>query len=213
MNTEEKYDIASQYARVDGEVVLRDHVYDGIQEYDQKLPNWWLYTLYAAIVWFVVYWTIYYHTKNFKTDGEKVMAAMNRIEDIKSKELEGTLAKLDNQTLIERWSTDLNIVNNGRSTYTTNCVACHAADLSATLSAGDQKIPLPGLALNDGNWKYGAEPMAIFRLIHDGTPPESSGHNGARMSPWSQQLSPKQIAEVTAYLISENRKDFAALAP
>jgi mono/diheme cytochrome c family protein len=55
--------------------------------------------------------------------------------------------------------------------------------------------------------------MAIFKLINDGTPPESTGHNGARMTPWSQQLSPKQIAEVTAYLISENRKDFAPATP
>ena len=42
-----------QYAEKEGEVVLREHEYDGIQEYDQKLPNWWLTIFIAANVFFI----------------------------------------------------------------------------------------------------------------------------------------------------------------
>jgi cytochrome c oxidase cbb3-type subunit 3 len=76
------------------------------------------------------------------------------------------------------------------------------------MDVGDSKIPLPGLSLADGHWKYGAKPMDVFNLINQGTPPESPGHNGAKMQAWGQMLSPKQVAEVTAYLISKNPKDF-----
>ena len=43
----------AHYATKKGEVVLRPHEYDGIQEYDQKLPNWWLVIFYGSIALFV----------------------------------------------------------------------------------------------------------------------------------------------------------------
>lgn len=82
--------------------------------------------------------------------------------------------------------------------------------MSAVMVAGDQKIPLPGRALNDGVWEYGGKPMDIFKLINQGTPPNAPGMNGAKMQPWGQMLTPKQIAEVTAYIIAKNPKDFAS---
>ena len=39
---------------------LRPHSFAGIQEYDKRLPRWWLLTLYGAMVFAATYWA-YYH--------------------------------------------------------------------------------------------------------------------------------------------------------
>ncbi|GAA5482822.1 cbb3-type cytochrome c oxidase N-terminal domain-containing protein [Haloferula sargassicola] len=196
------------FASKKGEVILRKHEYDGIQEFDQKLPNWWLFTFYFAIAWFVIYWVLYYHTGTYRTDQQKITSRLEQIEDDKSAALASTLANLDNETLINQWATDPEKVAAGEAIFTTNCVACHAADLSATMAVGDQKIPLPGRPLDDGVWEYGSEPLDIFKLINEGTPADAAGYNGARMQAWGQMLSPEQIADVTSFIISKNRKEF-----
>ncbi|MBV5325356.1 MAG: cytochrome C oxidase Cbb3, partial [Rhodospirillaceae bacterium] len=36
------------------------HAWDGdLQEYNNPLPAWWVYTFYATVVFALVYWTIY----------------------------------------------------------------------------------------------------------------------------------------------------------
>jgi cytochrome c oxidase cbb3-type subunit 3 len=196
------------YAKEKGEVVLREHEYDGIQEFDQKLPNWWLFTFYGAIVWFVVYWALYYHSDFYRSDQQKIIAEVSELHAKKDAELAATLASLDDATLIGKWATDPAIVAAGEATYSVNCVACHAADLSATMEVAGNKIPLPGRSLVDGVWEYGNKPMDVFKIINHGTPVDAPGLNGAKMQAWGQMLSPKQIAELTAFLIAKNPKDF-----
>jgi cytochrome c oxidase cbb3-type subunit 3 len=196
------------FAKEKGEVILREHEYDGIQEYDQKLPNWWLFTFYGAIVFFIGYWALYYHTDMIKTDQVIIQEKIAAIQKAKDAELEKTLATLDNSKLVHQWSTDPAIVSAGEATYLTNCSACHGADLSGTMVVGAAKIPLPGLPINDGVWKFGNKPMDIFKLINEGSPPDSTGNNGAKMQAWGQTLNPKQIAEVTAFIIAKVPADF-----
>ncbi|MGI9437670.1 MAG: cbb3-type cytochrome c oxidase N-terminal domain-containing protein, partial [Geminicoccaceae bacterium] len=35
------------------------HEWDGIKELNNPLPKWWLYVLYASIIWSVVWWILY----------------------------------------------------------------------------------------------------------------------------------------------------------
>lgn len=201
------------FAKEKGEIILREHEYDGIQEYDQKLPNWWLFTFYGAVAWFVIHWALYYHTNTFKTAQQEVTQEIVAVQKLKAAELEATVAKLDDATFVHEWATDPARVAAGEATFLTNCVACHGADLSATMTVGTAKVPLPGLPLNDHQWKFGGKPMDLFKLINAGSPPESTGNNGAKMQAWGQTLSPVQIAEVVSYLISKLPEDFKNIPP
>ncbi len=200
----------AQFAEKEGEVVLREHEYDGIQEYDQKLPNWWLVIFIAALIFFLGYWIAYYQLGWMKSDEAKIQAAMSRIEAAQKKALDEMLAKLNDEALVNEWATDPARVASGREIYLINCTACHGQDLAAKIDVGGgQFVNLPGLPLTDGEWKYGAKPMDIFRLINNGTPPESPGHNNAKMEAWGLKLPPVQIAELTAFIISENQAEFS----
>lgn len=175
------------------DVTLRDHEYDGIQEYDQKLPNWWLFTFYIAIAWFVVAWVAYYQLPfRTATDEEALAGQLALIEIRKNQELEGMLAELTDETLLEM-SKDAAHTDAGKAIFEAKCVACHGVDLSATLNG----MQLPGVPLNDAEWKYGGKPLEILNIVTNGSPDVTKG-----MVPWKGQLSASQIVQVVAYVLS-----------
>lgn len=184
------------------EPVLRPHTYDGIQEYDQKLPNWWLFTLYITIVLFVVCWIGYYQLGIGKTDGESVDAVVSQIEKAREKELEG----IDDAKL---WAMSKNpeIVAAGKATFMTPgmCVTCHGPDLSGTLAGAK----LPGLPLNDTEWKHGGKPTEIFKLVRKGAPDITKG-----MPAWEPTLGVKKVSEAVAFVLSFHKEgEPVTLAP
>lgn len=172
--------------------VLRDHVYDGIQEYDQKLPNWWLFTWYITIVWFVIAWVAYYQLHLGESGPEQVDKQMAAIKAAQLKELE----QLSDEKL---WamSQDEKVVSAGAATFGTTCVACHAPDLSAHLGT----VKLPGLPLNDTEWKHGGNPLQILGIVRKGAPDITKG-----MPTWEPQLGLNRVVEVVAFVLSKHKK-------
>lgn len=197
------------FAKEKGEIILREHEFDGIQEFDQKLPNWWLFTFYTAIVFFVCYWFTYYGTTMVRSPQQALQDKIFAIQQVKLKELAKTLASLNDSKLVHEWATDGALVSAGKETFAKNCIPCHGIDLSATQKDATGKvIALPGRPLTDGQWTYSGKPMDIFKLINEGTPADSPGFNGGRMEAWGQKLTPIEIAQVVSYIITEVPADF-----
>jgi cytochrome c oxidase cbb3-type subunit 3 len=170
---------------------LREHTFDGIQEYDQKLPNWWLFSWYITMVWFVIAWFAYYQLGIGKSDTEAIDHAMAKVEEVRQKEL----AMINDDKLWEM-SKDAKVVAAGAATYNTTCVACHAPDMSAHLAGAK----LPGLPLNDQEWKHGGNPTQILTLVRKGAPDVTKG-----MPPWEPQLGLQRVVEVVAYILSHHQ--------
>jgi len=175
------------------EPVLRPHTYDGIKEYDQRLPNWWLFTLYIMMGFTLVYWVAAYQFDMFVEDGPWASAKVAAMRVPKGSAALLTTSGADTQ--LWQWSRDPEVVARGKAAYQLTCVACHGADLTAKMNG----VPLPGLPLHDGEWKYGATPSEIMKIIAKGSPDITKG-----MVAWENVLGPTKCAEVTAFVLSHH---------
>jgi len=209
MSQDEPKVTRAAYATKKGEIALRDHEYDGIQEYDQLLPNWWLFIFFAFTLFFFAYWVVYYQFGLTRTDVERLEDRLAVIREAKAAALEEMLANLDDNILVSQFAIDPEQLALGQQVYTTHCLACHGQDLHARIAIGDgQFVNLPGRSLMDGSWEHGGNPMDIFRIINDGSPADSPGYNGAKMEAFGQRLPPTDIAAVTAFILSNNAEQF-----
>jgi cytochrome c oxidase cbb3-type subunit 3 len=161
---------------------LREHTFDGIQEFDQRLPNWWLNTLYGAIAFAIVYWFIYQIAHLMPTDGARVDAAMARIEAAK-------MASTVELTDASLWQMSRNpvFVEAGKQTFTTLCVACHMANLQGGV----------GPNLTDHAWIHGGLPTQIINTVLNGVPTKG-------MPTWGPVIGQKKATEVVAYILSHH---------
>lgn len=166
---------------------VREHVFDGIQEYDKRLPNWWLNTLYITIVFWVAYWA-YYEWFDLGQSGEQVVdAAMAQIATERL-----SAAKLDDTSLWEM-SKNPAFLDAGKATFDTNCAACHLASLRGK----SESAVAIGPDLTDNTWIHGGKPTEVHALIMKGVLTKG-------MPAWESVLGAKKISEATAYILSKH---------
>lgn len=173
---------------------LRPHTYDGIQEYDARLPNWWLFTLYGAIAFSLVYW-MFYHTTGMGLRDEEVLA--QRMEAVAEARLAGSMGSLTDADIWAK-SRDPKFVAAGRDIFNANCTACHLASLR-----GKQENPAAvGPSLVDAEWIHGGQPGQVRHTITNGVVDKG-------MQAWGPVLGERKVLEVAAYVLSHHKEPSA----
>src|SRR5690606_10829399 len=161
---------------------LLEHEYDGIREYDNRLPNWWQYTLYGAIVFSVVYWLVFHTFRG-------VPLPEARYEQEMAKAAEMQLARMAGQELtneaLQLMATIPDRVAAGQQIFNQFCTGCHGPN-------GEGNV---GPNLTDEYWLHGAEPLAIHNTVTRGVPEKG-------MAAWGSQLGPVRVQQVVAYVLT-----------
>jgi cytochrome c oxidase cbb3-type subunit 3 len=159
------------------------HRYDGdIEEHDNRLPRWWLYTLYGAIAFSFFYWFGEQKVQAWRTPRESYEVAM-REERLAQARAGG--GKAPSPEALAGLAHDAEVVARGKALFASTCSPCHGP-------AGGGGI---GPNLTDEFWLHGGKPENIFACVHDGVPAKG-------MPSWGPQLGAEKVTTLTAFVLS-----------
>jgi cytochrome c oxidase cbb3-type subunit 3 len=164
---------SNRHDEIQGEII---HVYDGIEEADNELPLWWLFTFYGAVIFGIFYW-FYYEGFNVGASPMQAYAAELREQASQGGEV--------NDALIEALAIDPSAVAAGREVFTAQCAVCHREDGGGNI----------GPNLTDTSWIHGGSPLTIHNTIRDGV-------TSAAMPAWGAMLGPTAVQQVAAYVVT-----------
>lgn len=154
---------------------LRGHAdeCDGIEEYDNKLPTWWVGLFVFTVIWGIVVAVDWHITTPTSLAANYDHALAAHIEaagpQIDVSEIE---IIINEQTLAA-----------GAEVFGTSCANCHAADASGLI----------GPSLVDSEWIHGSSPEEIRDTIAHGVLEKG-------MPAWLPVIGPENLATVTAFV-------------
>ena len=163
-------------------VELLDHNADGIQEFDNSLPKWWLYGFYLTIVFAVAYMAHFHFLggPSSKQEWEQEMA--------EAEMLKANMPKAAKKAAI--LLTDAASLAAGKVLFEGDnlCSTCHKDDMGG----------LVGPNLTDEYWIHGCSIEEITTNITTGFPDMG-------MLPYGNntKLSDEQLVQVASYIISK----------
>ena len=184
------------------------HSWDGIEELNNPLPRWWLWTLYGCIVWAIGYSIAYpawpmlsgatTGILGYSTRGEVVQQIVEH-----EQKNEGLVAKLVAADLSELpASSDLHryAVARGGSVFRAQCSQCHGSG-----AAGSKGYP----NLLDDNWLWGGSVDEISATVAHGIRNETDDDaRFSQMPAFDDVLEGDDITAVVEYVISLSSTDF-----
>jgi len=184
------------------------HVWDGdLRELNKPLPRWWLYVLYATIVWAIGYWIVYpaWPTLTGYTAGiwgySQRATVTSDVAEAKAAQAKFTQAIADTPLAdIEKNQELMQFVQaGGAAAFGDNCAPCHGR--GAQGAAGYPN-------LNDDDWLWGGSLDEIAKTITIGIRSGQKDAHDSAMPRFGLDgiLEPAQINDAAEYVLSLSGK-------
>lgn len=189
------------------------HEWDGLKELNKPLPKWWLWVLYATIVWSIGYWIampawplVGGYTKGVLGYSQRAVVARS-LDDARSAQA-GYLDRIANSNPAEIKG-DAELLQfalaGGEAAFGDNCAPCHGRGAQGATGYPN---------LNDDEWIWGGSLEEIHKTLQVGI---RSGHPDTRTNQMpafgrDELLEPRQIRDVTEYVLSISGQDADAEA-
>ncbi|MGE3759239.1 MAG: cbb3-type cytochrome c oxidase N-terminal domain-containing protein [Pseudobdellovibrionaceae bacterium] len=158
--------------------LLTDHEYDGIQELDNSLPDWWL-AIFLATIAFSFLYILHYESGAGLTNAQELQVAMDHLKSLKK---EGPFFSEDQ--LNAKFTADFS--ERGHAVFESKCASCH----------GGRGEGLIGPNLTDLHWLHGQGTKSdILKIISSGAPEKG-------MPAWSEMISEDELLSVSSYVSS-----------
>lgn len=154
---------------------LRGHSFDGIQEYDNDLPRWWVTLFYASIVFSIPY-VIWYHTPFFDSK--------SLVEEYQAEVLATNPVVTQADTAAIDYANP-ELIAKGKAVFDANCVACHGAQGQGVI----------GPNLTDDFWIHGNKLAEVTQIVDVGVPAKG-------MPAWGSLLGAEKVSQLVGYMKS-----------
>lgn len=159
---------------------ILEHEYDGIQEFDNPMPRWWVLTFWATIIFSVAY---VLNIGGIGT-GKGRIAEYEEAMAVAAAEHPQGGGPVDAAALLAM-AADPEELEEGGEIFAKYCAACHAADGGGMI----------GPNLTDDRWIHGGTIEEVHKVISEGVLAKG-------MPTWSKLLKPEEVDRVTAYVWS-----------
>lgn len=177
------------------------HVWDGIEEFNNPLPRWWLWTLYVCIVWAIGYaiaypaWPLIKGATpgllGFSSRGEAA-ADIQKFVDANAK-IDAKLASADITTVSADAELQSYAINSGAAVFRNNCSQCHGSG-----AAGAGIYP----NLLDNDWLWGGKIDEIVQTVAFGIRSEHDDTRFSEMPAFGEFLEEGEISQAVNFVLS-----------
>ena len=191
------------------------HNWDGIEEWNNPMPRWWVWTFYLTIIWGIGYCIAYpaWPLINSATAGllgystrAEVAEQISAVE-AQNAELQAALATADLNAIKDQPDLHNYAVQGGAAVFRNNCSQCHGAGAAGVKASG-----YPNLL--DDAWLWGGTIEDIaFTVRHGIRNEQSDDTRWSEMPAFARDeiLSEEEIAQVMQHVLAMSGQDHDAV--